>query len=176
MVEIRVRFPMGPLTFIMKMKIRGYDKKYPVYFAREKRLLSKLGRLEIHHVGSTAVRGLSGKGWIDIMMILKNPKQKEEVTEKLKRLGYEKANTQRKERIFLSKNAGKMRYNLHLYLKKSKKALDKINFRDYLRKSRLEMRNYENFKKGAYEESKGDRIKYKKLKESYFRKMMKVIR
>jgi len=159
----------------MKIKIKPYNKNYPKYFKKEKRILSKLGKFEIHHIGSTAVPKIMGKGWIDILLIAKNRKQRDNLIEKLEKIGYKKAKTQRKERVFLSKIKNQQRYNLHLYLK-SKKALDKILFRDYLINNPEEAKRYEKLKINALKKAKSERVAYKKLKKGYFRRIMRKLR
>jgi len=159
----------------MKIRIKPYNKNYPRYFKKEERILSKLGKLEIYHIGSTAVPKMMGKEWIDILLIAKNKKQRDNLIKKLEKIGYKKAKTQRKERIFLSKVKNRQRYNLHLYLK-GKKALDKILFRDYLITHPEEAKKYEKLKMVALKKSKGERIAYKRFKEDYFRKIMGKLR
>jgi len=158
----------------MKIRLKKYNKKFLGQFQKEKRILSELGKFEIHHIGSTAVPKMIGKGWIDILIIAKNKKQRDNLIKKLEKIGYKKAQTQRKERIFLSKIKNRQRYNLHLYLK-GKKAMDKILFRDYLIKHPEETKKYEKFKINALKKAKGDRIKYKKLKRDYFNRIIKRI-
>jgi len=156
--------------------MKPYSKNYPKSYQKEKRILSKLGKFKIHHVGSTAVPGIIGKGWIDILIIAKNKKQREDLIKKLEKKGYKKAKTRRKERIFLSKLKNAQRYNLHLYLKGNRKAADKTLFRDFLIKNPKEASNYEKFKKDILKKAKGERVAYKKLKRDYFKKIMKKIR
>jgi len=59
-----------------KLKISQYNQKFPKVFEREKKRISKtIGGNEIHHIGSTAVPGLGGKGTIDIMIEIKSWKE-----------------------------------------------------------------------------------------------------
>jgi len=152
----------------MKIKLKRYSKEFVKRFQKERKTLSKLGEFEIHHIGSTSVPGIMGKGWIDILIIAKNKKQRDSLIKKLEKIGYKKAKTQRKERIFFSKIKSGQRYNLHLYLR-NKKAINKILFRDYLIKHPEEAKKYEKLKKDILKKSKGDRVKYKELKENYFK-------
>lgn len=159
-----------------KIKIKRYSKKFPAYFQKEKRIISKLGRLEIYHIGSTAIPNMSGKGEIDILIIAKTPKQREVLIKNLEILGYKKAKSQREERIFIFRRKGKIRYNLHIYIRKNKKARKQIKFRDFLKKYPDEAKRYENLKKDILKKVKGNRIRYRKLKEDYFSKIFHKMR
>lgn len=53
-----------------KVNIRRYSKKFPIKYEEEKARLAKEGVAyeDIHHIGSTSVPGLPGKGIIDILI------------------------------------------------------------------------------------------------------------
>jgi len=157
----------------MKIRLKRYSKNFPAYFKKEKRALSKFGELEIQHIGSSAVPGLSGKGWIDILIIIKNPKLMNDLIKRLESYGYKKAKTQRKERVFLSKKKGKLQYNLHVYSKKNKKAQEQIAFVKYLKKNPKEAKKYWEFKKEIFRKAERERKRYRKLKEGYFKRIMR---
>jgi len=53
----------------MRLKINPYSKKASERFNRQKnRILKAIGNFEIHHIGSTAIPGLGGKGILDILL------------------------------------------------------------------------------------------------------------
>lgn len=56
---------------INNLKILRYNPKYPKIFQQNKKELIKVlgDNVEIHHIGSTAVSGLGGKGIIDMGIV-----------------------------------------------------------------------------------------------------------
>jgi len=57
----------------MGLRINPYSKKTSGRFNRQKnKILRVIGDFEIHHIGSTAVSGLGGKGIIDILIGVDN--------------------------------------------------------------------------------------------------------
>jgi len=67
-------FP-SPLQPHRTVQLSEYDPAWPLMYAeREGRLKEALGSnlLEIHHVGSTAIPGMSGKARIDILGIIQD--------------------------------------------------------------------------------------------------------
>ncbi len=94
-----------------KLKIIPYNKKFTEIFKKEKnKILKVLDNCEIHHIGSTAVPGLGGKGIIDIMIALENWKSEREVIEKLKSIGFKHVHPRKQGKLFLSKHR-KLREN-----------------------------------------------------------------
>jgi len=160
----------------MKLKISPYNKKVLERFNKEKsRILKSIGSFEIHHVGSTAVPGLGGKGIIDIMIGIKNWKEAEGIIKKLKEIGFRHIHPKEKGRIFLSKDTSLSLNNAHIHIVKinSKAHKEPLFFRDFLRKNKKEAKNYYNLKKSWLEESNGDRKKYGGLKNKYINKILK---
>ena len=55
------------------IKIYPYYQKFAKGFEKKKQEIVVIAQdIEVHHIGSTAVRGLGGKGIIDIMIGVKN--------------------------------------------------------------------------------------------------------
>lgn len=158
------------------MKINPYDKKVIERFDRQKnKILKAIGNFEIHHIGSTAVPGLGGKGIIDILIGIDNWEQATEIIEALKKIGFLHVHLKEKGRIFLSKNTGLSLSNVHVHIaiKQSKAYKELLFFRDYLRKNEKETKNYYNLKKSWLKESNGDRKEYGDLKNKYINKILK---
>ena len=154
----------------MKLKINPYNKKFKGRFQKEKKRISKIVKdCEIHHIGSTAISGLGGKGIIDIMIGIKDWKESKEIIKKLKGLDFTHIHRKEKGRIFLSKNKTLSLNNVHLHVVKigSKTYIEPLFFRDYLRKNKKEAERYYNLKLKWLKQSKGDQKKYNKLKEKY---------
>ena len=160
----------------MKLKINPYNKKFKGKFQKEKKRIFKIIKdCEIHHIGSTAISGLGGKGIIDIMIGIRNWKKSKEIIKKLEELGFAHIHPEEKERIFLSKDKTLSLSNVHIHIVKieSKAYKELLSFRDHLRKNRKEAERYFKLKLQWTKKVKGNREKYKKLKAKYIKKILK---
>ena len=160
----------------MGLRINPYSKKTSGRFNRQKnKILRVIGDFEIHHIGSTAVSGLGGKGIIDILIGVDNWKQTTEIIKRLKKIGFLHIHLKEKGRIFLSRNTSLSLNNIHIHIviKQSKTYKDLLFFRDYLRKNKNEAQNYFNLKSEWLEKSKGDREIYNKLKSAYINRILR---
>jgi len=159
-----------------KLKIISYNQKSPKIFEKEKKKISRAtGNNDIHHIGSTAVPGLGGKGIVDIMIGLKNWKEAESIIEKLKAIGFRHSHPKEQGRIFLSEHRGPTPDNIHLHIvkKNSKQYQELLAFRDYLRKNKKEIKKFFKLKQEWLKKAKGDRFKYNNLKEKYVKEVLK---
>lgn len=159
-----------------KLKLYPYNKKFPAIFQRQKEKLIKiLGNQKIHHIGSTAVPGLGGKGIIDIMIALKNWKDKKEIIEKLKTIGFTHTHPKEKGRIFISQPPETKYGGMHIHLVKmdSKEYKNLFFFRDYLSNHKKEAKEYGLQKMRLLERAQGNRVLYTKLKEEYIKSILK---
>lgn len=159
-----------------KLKIFPYSPKFPKIFEKEKERISKtVKNIEIHHIGSTAVPGLGGKGIIDIMIGIKDWKEAKNIIKKLRRLSFIHIHPQKNGRIFLSRDPNETKIgeaHIHIVKKESKTYKELLNFRDYLRKHPLEIKKFFNLKLKWLKGTKGERVKYFKLKAVYVRKIL----
>ncbi|MBM3205748.1 GrpB family protein, partial [Candidatus Shapirobacteria bacterium] len=122
-----------------------YNKKFPAIFQKQKeKLIKLLGNQEIHHIGSTAVPGLGGKGIIDIMIALKDWEDEKGIIKKLKTIGFTHIHPKNKGRIFISQPPETKYGGIHIHLVKrdSKEYKNLLFFRDYLRKHKKEAQEY----------------------------------
>lgn len=156
-------------------KIVPHNQKLPRIFEKEKKKIAKaINDDDIHHIGSTAVPGLGGKGIIDIMIGIRTWKKAEKVIEKLKNIGFNHIHPKEKGRIFLSKHQGSTPGNIHIHIikKGGKQYEELLAFRDYLRKNKPEVKRFFKLKLEWLEKAKGDRFKYNKLKEKYVKDIL----
>jgi len=161
----------------MKLRIFKYNKKLRERFEKEKRRISRVvGMCEIHHIGSTAVQELGGKGIVDIMIGVKDWKEAKENTQKLKELGFTHIHPKEKGKIFLSKDRRLSLDNVHIHIVKIGSIAYKelLFFRDYLRNNKKELKRYYDLKLECQKESNGDRNEYGKLKEKYIKGILKL--
>lgn len=158
-----------------KLKILPYSQKFPKIFDKEKKKIFKAIRSnEIHHIGSTAVPGLGGKGIIDIMIGINNWKESDNVIRNLKSIGFKHIRPEEKGRIFLSEHKGPFPDNIHIHIVKkgNKQYKELLTFRDYLRKNKKEIKRFFKLKLEWLARAKGDRAKYNKLKEKYVKEIL----
>ena len=159
-----------------KLKIIPYNQKFPKIFEQEKNRIAKAtGIKDIHHIGSTAVPGLGGKGIIDIMIGLKSWKGVENIIKELHKLGFRHIHPKEKGKIFLSKHRQPTPDNVHLHLvrKDSKQYQELLAFRNYLRKNNKEIAKFFQLKQQWSKNAQSDRSKYGDLKAKYVKKVLK---
>ena len=118
-----------------KIIFKSYSKKFPKIFNIERKILGKLGKFEIHHIGSSAVPNMPGKGIIDILILVKDQKQKIALNKKLKKIEYIQGKTKERGRSFFWKVKSRQEYGIHIMLGNNKKARHQIKFRDCLIKN-----------------------------------------
>jgi GrpB-like predicted nucleotidyltransferase (UPF0157 family) len=159
-----------------KLRLFPYNKKFAAIFQKQReKLIKLLGNQEIHHIGSTAVPGLGGKGIIDIMIALKDWKDGKGAIEKLKTIGFTHIHPKDKGRIFISQ-PGETKYggiHIHLVKKGGKEYRNLLFFRDYLREHKKEAKEYDFQKMQLLNKAKGNRAIYKKLKVGYIKNILK---
>lgn len=162
-----------------KYKFKPYDSIYPKLYKKEeadlRKALIKTARIE--HVGSTAVKGLGGKGIIDILIFVKE-KQITRCLQQLVEIGYEYKpdHIGDDKRKFFQKriiNKGNER-RIHVHLTTDKGFLNSfIAFRDYLRKDKKTMEKYSKIKKQGSKIAKMDKLKYANHKSSFLKETIK---
>src|SRR6056297_1090289 len=87
-----------------KAKIYPYSEDFSKLFkAKKEEILESYDDCEIHHIGSTAVEGLGGKGIIDILVAIDNWSKEDELLEALKELRYTHIHKRKNGRRFVSK-------------------------------------------------------------------------
>ncbi len=162
-----------------KIRFYLYTQEFKEIFEKEKKRIKKvLLNNAIHHIGSTAIPGVGGKGIIDILIALQNWKEKEKAIIELKKLGFLHIHPEENGRIFLSKLSNTKYKDVHIHLieKDSKEYTEKLLFRDFLRRNRKEAKKYHLLKQKWEEQAKGDRKKYGSLKVSYIENIIQKIK
>ena len=162
---------------MQKVKIFPYNSKLPKIFEKQKKRISKvIDNNDIHHIGSTAVPELGGKGIIDIMIGIKNWKEAKSIVKKIKKIGFKHIHPREKGRLFLSKHRKSTppdNVHIHIVRKGGKEYKELLFFRDYLRKNKKEVKKLFKLKLKWLKEAKGDRKRYFKLKENYVKQILK---
>ncbi len=162
----------------MKVKIFPYSPKFASKFLKMKEKISRIQNIQIHHIGSTSVPGLAGKGIIDILVGAKNWKDANEVTRLLKKSGFSHIHPRQNGRIFVSKQKLTKRGDIHFHIVKTgaKQYRDFLDFRDYLRGNKKARDEYVEIKNQILKKIRGNRKKYFQLKSKYVKTVLKKIR
>jgi len=158
------------------LEIFPYYQKFLKDFEREKGKISKvIKNIEIHHIGSTAVPGLGGKGMIDIMLGINSWKDLDNIVKKLKSIGFKHIHPKEGGRVFLSKIGTTKLGDTHIHIvkKRGKVYKDLLSFRDHLIIDKEEARRYFNLKLKWLKEFERDRKKYTKEKVNYVKDVLK---
>jgi len=159
-----------------KLKLFQYNKKSAKIFRKQReRLIKLLGNQEIHHIGSTAVPGLGGKGIIDIMIALEDWEERKEIIKRLKTTGFTYIRPRDKGRVFISQ-PGETKYSgthIHLVKRGKREYKNLLFFRDFLRKHGKDAQEYGLQKMRLLDQAQGNRAVYKKLKEKYIKSILK---
>lgn len=162
-----------------KLKILKYRPQFQKDFQKEKAKIQKLlPKVEIQHIGSTAVSGLGGKGVIDILIGIDSWKELDLILEKLKNLGFVHIHPKENGRVFLSPGGftGLGDSHIHIVKKDGKEYRNLLAFRNYLKKDKKEAEKYFNLKLEWLKKFKGHRAKYTAAKEVYVQNILKKTR
>ena len=163
----------------MKLKLHPYSKKSPALYKKEEKNIKgtfqDLGDYKIYHIGSTSVRGLGGKGIIDIMIAIKDWARKADYIKRLKRIGFKHIHPEEKGRFFLSRIRKTKKGDTHIHLVKSGSSELKqhLKFRNLLRRNKKEAKKYWQIKTTLHKKTKGERKDFGKLKERYIKKVLR---
>lgn len=141
-------------------------------FQQESKILRKLGGSNfsaIHHIGSTAVKGLNANPVIDIMLIVKNIFHLDSINQKFIELGYECFGEKGvRGRRYYQKNDNNRKIILQVFQLGDKKQIDRhIAIRDYLKKHKDAVLSYNNLKAKLNIEYYNDFDSYTKGKEEF---------
>ena len=137
-----------------------------------------LPQAEIHHIGSTAVPGLGGKGIIDILVAIPDWSEKLSAVEKIKSLGYLHIHPEERERIFMSRVGDTKAGDVHIHLTHigSSQYQTLLSFRDYLLSHPDKVEEYGDGKVAWLKQAEGDRKIYGRLKSQWIEEQLHSIK
>ena len=154
----------------MTISLQDYDATSPQLFEEARGVLQNLlPDAEIHHVGSTGVPGMGGKGMIDILVAIPDWTKKAGAGEKLVKLGFAHVHKEINCRIFMSRVGETVRNDVHIHLTYigSPDYTSFLAFRDYLRAHPDEAVEYMKQKIQWLRSASGHRQFYTSAKNSY---------
>ena len=162
-----------------KVHLVSYCPDWVKEFKKEKEILQKiLGAiaLQIEHVGSTSIPGLSAKPILDIAVAVENIETLAKLIPVLTKAGYDVLNSiENKGEILARKgNTENRTHYIHIEVIGSTYWNDHILFRDYLLKHPEYIKQYENLKESLAIQFQDDRKQYTSAKNEFIQHILKL--
>ncbi|WP_339252254.1 GrpB family protein [Sporosarcina sp. FSL W8-0480] len=152
-----------------KVEVMPFSESWSTDFEREAALLRKIiGReiIEIHHIGSTSVPGLSAKPIIDIMPVVKDISRIDQYNASMTVNGYEaRGENGILGRCYFQKGGNERTHHVHIYGEGSSEIDRHLAFRDYLHAHPEKARVYGDLKEKLAQQFPYDIESYIKGKE-----------
>lgn len=160
-----------------KIIIVPYDPDWPRKFEKEKKLIEKtLGSYitgGVHHIGSTAIPGLSAKPIIDILVGVESLEISKSCIDLLSKIQYHYFPYKTESEHWLCKPSPTHReYHLHLIPTNHKDFKAKLVFRDYLRSHQKVRNAYGKLKIKLAEQFGNDREAYTEAKTEFVKSIL----
>ncbi len=146
-------------------------------FIRKKKIQKEIGDniVEIHHIGSTAVKKLSAKPIIDIAVEINDFNEGENYVSSLEKIGYSYKGTNiLPDRHYFSKGEPRT-HQIHMYQSGNKYLHEQLKFRDYLRNNDEARIEYEQLKLKLSELNKSNKHKYAEDKTHFVKTILEKI-
>jgi GrpB-like predicted nucleotidyltransferase (UPF0157 family) len=164
------------------LRLLPYDPRWRTQFESEAaRLRDAIGihASDIEHVGSTAVRGLSGKPVIDIAIAVPNEGAADACIAPIKSLGYEYRGPygdDPRRRYYVRDSDGVRFAHIHLYIMPATAWHEKLAFRNALRADRTLLDAYAAEKYRVAEEVAWDKAAYSIAKGAFIERVLAALR
>ena len=159
------------------VRLSGYNPEWQRIFAVEAESLRELLRdyvLEIQHVGSTSIKGLTAKPIIDIAASIRKIEDARQCVAPLESVGYEyKGENGIPERHFFVKGIPR-KFHLHFVVKDGELWRNYIKFRDRLRENAELKNEYARLKKDLAKRFEQDRAAYTESKKPFIERVLKL--
>lgn len=154
------------------VKVVPYDETWKYEFEKEKQILKNLLKdfdVQIEHVGSTSIPGLSAKPIIDIAIGAKDEKMLFEVAKVLENAGYDMLNSyEEKGEILARKGSPENRtHYIHIEIVGSEYWNEFMYFKRYMLDNPEEVRNYQVLKEQLSEKYANERKMYTASKNEF---------
>ena len=159
------------------VKLEKYDPKWKEMFLNEKNNLEKYFgdiALEIEHVGSTSVEGLSAKPIIDIQVAIESFSKFEVLKEIFSKEPYSIKEDSADDEILIRRGSEENRTHfIHVVEKGSPRYINTLLFRNYLRENKDVMLEYEKLKLELAEKYSDNRKMYTSSKNDFIKNLIK---
>lgn len=161
------------------IKVVSYNSTWPKMFEDEARLIKQaLGSncIEIYHIGSTSVPGLSAKPIIDILPVVNNILKVDQASKAMEEIGYEaKGENGILFRQFFIKGNDVKTHHVHIFEKNSPEIERHVKFRDWMRANPNDCDAYAQLKIQLADKFSNDRMSYILGKEGFINNIYKKI-
>ena len=161
------------------VELEEFDENWFKEYEKEKEFLQeKLGESakEIHHVGSTSIKGLMAKSVIDILVVIDDLNNISEIEEKLSDFGYSNRGHQGVEdRYFFAKGPEDARtHYIHFVEKNSNTYYNLVLFKKYLIEHPEYITKYCDIKKDLAVKYADERKKYTSGKSDFISEVIRL--
>ena len=160
------------------VKLEEYNPKWKEMFNEEKENLKKIFQslaINIEHIGSTSVEGLSSKPIIDIAVTLNKLTDFEKVKKYFEKEPYSIKKDSVDDEILIRKGSEDNRTHfIHIMEQSSDRYKNTILFRDYIRNHIEILQEYEQLKKDLAEKYADNRPMYTASKNDFIQKVLKL--
>lgn len=154
-----------------KIEVVPYSPQWPEIFQAEAALIKQaLGRncVNVHHIGSTSVVGLSAKPIIDMIPEVKDITKVDLCNQQMAKLGYDCFGEYGVAfRRFFTKREPKIGFNIHVFEQGSTETQRHLRFRDWLTNHEADKQAYEDLKKQLAAQYPDDILNYCKGKDRW---------
>ncbi len=161
------------------VQLHPYAKQWAAEFERERnRLLTKLGNLvvDIQHIGSTSVPGLSAKPILDISAGVRRFKDASKLTSSLRELGYSFDRSFQHQLFFAKGPDANRTHYLHVMRYKGAKWCSDALFRNYLIQHPRRAKEYAQLKTRLAKQFPHERQKYTDGKNAFIKETIRMAR
>ncbi|WP_050615378.1 GrpB family protein [Bacillus testis] len=148
------------------------------FFIEKEKIQNKIGTyiVDIHHIGSTAVKQLSAKPIIDIAIEIKGFSEGETCISPLEELGYSCKGTHiLPDRYYFNKGEPRT-HQIHMYESGNRYLLEQLKFRDYLINNENAKSEYEQLKVTLSALNKNNKYKYAEEKTDFIKAILDKIK
>lgn len=160
-----------PPDTIRKIEVVEYDPNWPELFELEaERIKQALGSncIEIHHIGSTSIPGLSAKPIIDMLPIVRDIQAVDKAIKAMESLGYEaKGEYGIAFRRYFQKGKNIRTHQAHVYQEADPEISRYLKFRDWMRSHATDAKNYAKLKKELAQKFPHDILQYCNGKDAF---------
>ncbi|MDN4606162.1 GrpB family protein [Sporosarcina highlanderae] len=133
-----------------RVEVIPFSNRWKLEFEKEAANLQEIFGteiIEIHHIGSTSVQGLSAKPIIDILPVVKDISQVDQYNGKMAGIGYvAKGENGILGRRYFQKGGDERSHHLHIYENGSSEIDRHLAFRDFLRAHPKQAKGYGSLK------------------------------
>ena len=159
-----------------KYTVVSYQESWKDDFVAIKNQLSEIfgdSTIEILHIGSTAVEGMSGKPTIDVLVLVKNIEVADLVTDAMSAIGYIALGeyVTAGGRLFAKEADGERIVNIHCFEASHPHAQEMITMRNFFQNNPDRAKEYAELKIDLFKKYPNDYKSYRAFKDPYLTKI-----